>query len=75
MNAIEKMQHIRALAKIRQKKFYDLHKDEISLKKKTQWKKMKEEEASMLKDQNHVKDDNEPDIAPIVVVNSEPSMK
>lgn len=62
MNALEKMQHIKELARIRQKKFYDLHKNEISLKKKMQWKKMKEEGASLLKQKDLKKDDIVPEI-------------
>ena len=33
MSAFEKVEHTRNLARLRQKKYYDLHKGEISIKK------------------------------------------
>jgi hypothetical protein len=43
MSAFEKVEHTRNLARIRQKKYYDAHKAEISIKKKGEWKTMMEE--------------------------------
>jgi hypothetical protein len=42
-SAYDKLQHTRNLARIRQKKYYDAHKAEISIKKKGEWKTMMEE--------------------------------
>ena len=42
-SAYEKLQHTRNLARIRQKKYYDAHKAEISIKKKQEWKTLVEE--------------------------------
>ena len=42
-SAFEKLQHTWNLARIRQKKYYDAHKGEISIKKKGEWKTMMED--------------------------------
>jgi len=84
MNAFEKLQHVRKLAKARAKKFYDLHKEEILLKRKGQWKKMVEDASivgqgyqnnapiivqDVVVEDNFVPVDFVPDIVPIVIAN------